>query len=72
VRFVHIGQTHCTSLHDEIQEVEKELSPKLEEEIFIATLQTFPSYDSAILPKPVVLQIHHQKDFGDDFKLPAS
>jgi len=35
------GHTHCTSLHDEIVEVEKEPFHKLEEEVFIATLQTF-------------------------------
>ena len=45
VRFVLIisGHTPCTSLHDEILEVEKESSPKLEEEVFIATLQMFQS-----------------------------
>jgi len=57
VRFVLIsGDTPCTSLHDKILEVEKESSPKLEEEVFVATLQTFRSHDSAIHPKSVVLQ----------------
>jgi len=58
VRFVLIisGHNPCTSLHDEILEVEKESSPKLEEEVCIATLQTFQSYDLAIHPKLEVLQ----------------
>jgi len=57
VRFVLIisGHIPCTSLHDEILEVEKESSDKLEEEVFMATLQIFQSHDSAIHPKPVVL-----------------
>jgi len=40
VRFVLIisGHTPCTSLHDEILEVEKQSSLKLDEEVFIATL----------------------------------
>ena len=65
VRFVLIisGHTPCISLHDEILEVEKESSPKLEEEVFIATLQIFQSHDLAIHSKPVVVQIHHQNDF---------
>jgi len=29
------GPTPCTSLHDEILEIKKESSPKLEEEVFI-------------------------------------
>jgi hypothetical protein len=42
VRFVLISRhTPCTSLHDKLLEEEKEPSPKLEEEVFIATLQTF-------------------------------
>jgi len=47
VRFVLIisGHIPCTSLHDEILEVEKESSPKLEQEVFIATLQMFQSHD---------------------------
>jgi hypothetical protein len=48
--------TPRTSLHDELLEEEKEPSPKLEEEVFIATLQTFQSHDLAIHPKPVILQ----------------
>jgi hypothetical protein len=43
-------------LVDTILEVKKESSPKLEEEVFIATLQTFQSHNLAIHPKPVVLQ----------------
>jgi len=72
VRFVLIisGHTPCTNLHDEILEIEKESSPKPEEEVFIATLQTFQSHDSAIYPKPAVLQIHHQKYFGRSFNFP--
>ena len=52
VRFVLIisGHTPCTSLYDEILEIEKESSPKLEEKFFIATLQTLQSHDSAIQP----------------------
>ena len=58
MRFVLIisGHTPCTSLHDEILEVEKESSPKLEDEVFIATLQTFQSHDLAIHPKLALLQ----------------
>ena len=42
VRFILIsGHTPYTSLHDKILEVVKESSPKLEEEVYIATLQTF-------------------------------
>jgi hypothetical protein len=38
-RFVLISRhTPCTSLHDKLLEVKKESSPKLEEEVFIATL----------------------------------
>jgi hypothetical protein len=56
-RFVLIsGHTPCISLHDELLEVKKESSPKLEEEIFIATLQTFQPHDLAIHPKPATLQ----------------
>ena len=71
-RFVLIisGHTPCTSLHDKILEVEKESSPKLEEGVFIATLQIFQSHESAIHPKPLVLQIHHQKDFGISLNFP--
>jgi len=70
-RFVLIsGHTPCTSLHDKILKVVKESSPKLEEEVFIATLQIFQSHDLAIHPKLVVLQIHHQKDFGRSFNFP--
>jgi len=59
VRFVLIISRHtpCTSLHDEILEVDKETSPKVEKEVFIATLQTFQSHDSAIHRKLVELQI---------------
>jgi len=35
------GHTPCTGLHDEILEVDKETSPKVEKELFIATLETF-------------------------------
>jgi hypothetical protein len=57
VRFVLISRhTPCTSLHDKLLEEEKESSPKLEEEVFIATLRTFHSHDLAIHPKLVVLQ----------------
>jgi hypothetical protein len=57
VRFVLIisGHTPCTSLH-KILEVENESSPKLEEEVSIATFQTFQSHDLAIHPKLVILQ----------------
>ena len=57
VRFILIisGHTPCTGLHDEILEVEKESYPKLEEEVFIATLQTFQSHDLAIHPKLAIL-----------------
>jgi hypothetical protein len=55
-RFVLIsGHTPCTSLHDKLLEEKKESSPKLEEEVFIAILQTFQSHDLAIHHKPVVL-----------------
>jgi hypothetical protein len=50
------GHTPCISLHDELLEVKKESSPKLEEKVFIAILQTFQSHDLAIHPKPIVLQ----------------
>jgi hypothetical protein len=52
VRFVLIisGQTPCTSLHDNILGVEKESSPKLEDDVFIATFQTFQSHDLATIP----------------------
>jgi hypothetical protein len=56
-RFVLISRhTPCTSLHDKLLEEEKEPSPKLEEEVFIATLQTFQSHNLAIHLKLVVLQ----------------
>jgi hypothetical protein len=56
-RFVLISRhTPCTSLHDELIEEKKELSPKQEEKVSIATLQTFQFYDLAIHPKPVVLR----------------
>jgi hypothetical protein len=62
-RFVLISRhTPCTSLYDKLLEEEKELSPKLEEEVFIATLQTFQSHDLAIHPKPVVLQNHLREE----------
>ena len=51
-------------MHYKILEIEKESSPKLEEDVFVGTLQTFQFDDSAIHAKPVVLQICHQKDFG--------
>jgi hypothetical protein len=50
------GHTPYISLHDELLEVKKESSTKLEEEVFIATLQTFQPHDLAIHPKPVTLQ----------------
>ena len=64
VRFVLIisGHTPCTSLHDEVLEVEKKSSPKLEEEVFIATLQTFQFYDLVIHPKLAVLQNPHREE----------
>jgi hypothetical protein len=55
-RFVLISRhTPCTSLHDELIEKKKELSPKQEGEVSIATYKTFQFYDLAIHPKPVVL-----------------
>jgi hypothetical protein len=80
-RFVLITRhTPCTSLHDKLLEVKKESSPKLEEEVFIATLQTFQSHDLAIHPKPVVLQNHLREvilpleilsnDFGRSINFP--
>jgi hypothetical protein len=55
-RFVLIsGHTPCTSLHDEFLEEKKEF-PRQDEEVSIATLQTFQSHDLAINPKPLVLQ----------------
>jgi hypothetical protein len=57
--FVLISRhTPCTSLHDKLLEKKNESSPKLEEEVFIAILQTFQSHDLAIHPKPVILQNH--------------
>jgi hypothetical protein len=56
-RFVLISRhTPCTSLHDKLLEVKKEPSPKLEEEVFIATLRTFQLHDLAIHLKIVVFQ----------------
>ena len=56
-RFVLISRHNpYTSLYDELLEVKKESSPRQEEEVFIATLQTFQSHDSAIHPKLAVLQ----------------
>jgi hypothetical protein len=49
------GHTPYISLHDELLEVKKESSPKLEEEVFIATLQTFQPHDLTIHPKPTTL-----------------
>jgi len=75
-RFVLISRYNpCTSLHDELLEVKKESSPKQEEEVSIATLQTFQFYDLAIHPKPVVLQNPLREEeilllkifFNDDF-----
>ena len=52
-RFVLIsGHTTCTSLHNEIVEVEKESSPKLEEEVFIATLGAPTQTSEAKRTKP--------------------
>jgi hypothetical protein len=56
-RFVLISRhTTCISLHDKLLEEKKKSSPKLEEEVFIATLQTFQPHDLAIHPKPATLQ----------------
>ena len=72
VRFVLISRhTPCTSLHDEILEVDKESSSKLEEEVFIATLQIFQSHDLAIHTNLVVSN-SPSKRFWEEFKLPAS
>jgi hypothetical protein len=54
--------TPCTSLHDKLLEENKESSPKLEEEVFIATLQTFQPHDLAIHPKPGVLKNHLREE----------
>jgi len=55
-RFALISRHNpCTSLHDELLEVKKESSPKQEEEVSIATLQTFEFYDSSLHPKLFVL-----------------
>jgi hypothetical protein len=62
-RFVLISRhTPCTNLHDKPLEVKKESSPKLEEEVFIATLQTLQSHDLAIHRKPVVIQNHLREE----------
>jgi hypothetical protein len=62
-RFVFFSRhTPCTNLHDKLLEEEKEPSRKLEEKVFIATLQTFQSHDLAIHPKPVVPQNHLREE----------
>jgi hypothetical protein len=82
-RFVLIsGHTPCTRLHDEFLEEKKE-SPKQEEEVSIATLQTLQSHDLAVNPKPLVLQNPLREEeilplesflmmILEDHKLPAS
>jgi hypothetical protein len=70
------GYTPCISLHDELLEVKKEPSHKLEEEVSIATLQTFQPHDLAIHPKPATLQNPLREEeilpleilFNDDFR----
>ena len=66
------GHTPCTSLHDEILEVEKESSPKLEDEDFIATLQTFQSHDLTIRPKLAVPQNFLREEVIVPFEIRSS
>jgi hypothetical protein len=53
--FLLVDTLLALSLHDEFQEEKKE-SPRQEDEVFRATLQTFQPHDLAIHPKLATLQ----------------